>query len=341
VTLNATRARVVLAEARALGVDLADLIAVAEDQPPAPTLATWVAQLDPTFTAATAATYRPYWRLAVEHHGDRLLSDLGLADLVTVVDAAAERARRNRPGSTGRASRETCVAALRALYARAVAAGLLTTNLASALAKPRRARSRRRALDDTELAELIDAVRATSPDPDLDLLLVRFHLETGARRSGALATRRDDLDERRSTIWLVEKDTTREQPLSPSLARDLVRHHATRGRAREALFLRHDGSPLTARHYDQLFARARGHLAWAARTPVSTHVLRHTAITAVGRVGGYPVAQTFAGHSPATVTGRYLHATLAEVAAAVAVMTGELHPLATPSAWSQRCRRGR
>jgi hypothetical protein len=28
----------------------------------------------------------------------------------------------------------------------------------------------------------VDAVRTTSHDPDLDLLLVRFHLESGARR---------------------------------------------------------------------------------------------------------------------------------------------------------------
>jgi integrase len=67
------------------------------------------------------------------------------------------------------------------------------------------------------------------------------------------------------------------------------------------------------------------------------HVLRHTAITTIAHIGGYPVAQTFAGHTPPTVTGRYLHATLAEVAAAVAIMTGERHPLADPP--GARCTR--
>jgi len=61
---------------------------------------------------------------------------------------------------------------------------------------------------------------------------------------------------------------------------------------------------------------------------VSSHVLRHTAVTAIGRIAGHPVAQAFAGHTPPTVTGRYLHATLTEVAQAVAVLTGEAHPLA-------------
>lgn len=70
---------------------------------------------------------------------------------------------------------------------------------------------------------------------------------------------------------------------------------------------------------------------------MTVHVLRHTAVTAIGRIGGYPVAQAFAGHAAPTVTGRYLHASLAEVATAVAVMTGEGHPLGEES--RSRCRR--
>ena len=100
------------------------------------------------------------------------------------------------------------------------------------------------------------------------------------------------------------------------------------------------GVPITGRRCDTLFARARGALAWSARTPVSAHVLRHTAITNVGRVAGYAVAQTFAGHAPPSITGRYLHASLAEVAAAVAIITGEAHPLASPTASPRpRCQR--
>jgi len=52
---------------------------------------------------------------------------------------------------------------------------------------------------------------------------------------------------------------------------------------------------------------------------MTAHVLRHTAVTRVGRI---------AGHAPPTVPGRYLHATLTDVATAVAAMTGETHPLA-------------
>jgi len=138
-----------------------------------------------------------------------------------VVDAV-ERARHNRPGSDGRSARESCIGALRALFARAERADLVTRNPAAQLEKPRRLPNRRRALDDGELREVIDAVRTTSQDPDLDLLLVRFHLESGARREGALNLRLRDLDKPRSTVWLREKfGIEREQPVSPSLLQAL------------------------------------------------------------------------------------------------------------------------
>ena len=49
--------------------------------------------------------------------------------------------------------------------------------------QPRRVRSRRRALDDHELAELIAAARTTSNDPELDLLVIRFTSSPPLRRS--------------------------------------------------------------------------------------------------------------------------------------------------------------
>ena len=338
------RARIVLNEARALGLDLADLIAADSAGADLPTVGSYVAELAPAFSAATAATYRPYWHLAASELGDRRLAEVTVADLAALVDQAGARATRNRPASTGRASRETCVAAMRALFGRAHAAGLIPTNPAAMLSKPRRVRSGRRALDDDELAQLIEAVRTTSNDPDLDLLIVRFHLETGARREGALNLRQRDLDPDRATIWLREKgDSEREQPASPALLALLQHHTSSRGGGHpDGPVLRtRNGTPITARRYDTIFDRARTCLPLAQRTPVSAHVLRHTAITAVGRLAGYPVAQAFAGHAPPSVTGRYLHASLAEVAAAVSVLTGQTHPLAPTGQERPACHRSR
>lgn len=329
------RATILLIDRRALGTDLGHVLALAVGAPRStPTLADHVAAVAPTFSAATAATYGCYWRLAVELFGDRALDEITVVDLHAVVAEAARRARRRRPGSPGRSSQESCIAALRALFARAVAAGDLSANPAAVLAKPRRARSRRRALSDAELAELIDAIQTTSRDPDLDLLLVRFHLETGARRQGALKLRLGDLDPGQSTVWLREKDgSDREQPVSPALLTLLERHAHQRGARspNDPVFRQRNGRPISARRYNTIFDRARTCLEWADRTPVSAHVLRHTAITAVGRLAGYPVAQAFAGHAPPSVTGLYMQATIEEVATAIATLTDQPHPLAPPA----------
>jgi integrase len=326
------RARILLEEAHALGIELDDLLAAARTTTAIPTVAAYLDTIAPTFTPATARTYRPYWRLLITHLGDHHLLEVTTADLTAVVAAAGTRAQIHRPGSTGRASRESCVAALRAVFSRAADAGITVGNPAAALIKPRRAPSRRRALTEGELSDLIDAVRTTSHDPDFDLLLIRLHLESGARREGALNLRCRDLDGDRATVWLREKgDSEREQPISPSLLALLEHHAAARGATRpdDPVLRTANGASLSARRYSTIFDRARTCLPWAERTPVSAHVLRHTAITAVGRIAGYPVAQAFAGHSPPTVTGRYLHATLDEIATAVAHLTGEPHPLAT------------
>ena len=52
---------------------------------------------------------------------------------------------------------------------------------------------------------------------------------------------------------------------------------------------------------------------------------------------GYAVAQAYAGHtdggSDTGATSTYVRASLSEVAAALAALTGEPHPLATPEGW--------
>lgn len=121
------RARVLWAAAQALGVTIGDLIAAARDTPTAgravPTLAEYVDTIGRTLSAGTAATYRSYWRLAIARFGNRPLDQIGVDDCEAVVADAVARAQRDRPGSDGRSSRESCVAALRALFGRAERAG--------------------------------------------------------------------------------------------------------------------------------------------------------------------------------------------------------------------------
>ncbi len=88
-----------------MGIDLADLIAAdTTSAARIPTIADYIETIGLTFTAATATTYRPYWRLAVDRLGDHRLVEVTIEDLTLVVADAEARARRLRPGSTGRSS---------------------------------------------------------------------------------------------------------------------------------------------------------------------------------------------------------------------------------------------
>jgi integrase len=184
------------------------------------------------------------------------------------------------------------------------------------------------------LAEINEAAASTGDDPGLDSLLIRLHIETACRRGGALALRPRDLDPDQCLIFLREKGCAcRWQPVSPTLMRHLLARHAERGDGdRDAALLRYrDGRPLTHRRYDCLWARIGRHLRWAHTQQVSTHWLRHTTLTWVERAYGHAVARAYAGHTDSGGNGStatYVRASLHEVAAALAAMTGEDHPLA-------------
>ena len=97
--------------------------------------------------------------------------------------------------------------------------------------------------------------------------------------------------------------------------RHTTRHHQRESPAR--------GSARQNRYTDPL------HTASAER--------RHTILTWIERNFGYAVARAYAGHTDsgseggATVT--YVRASLPEVAAALATLTGERHPLAAIEGW--------
>jgi integrase/recombinase XerC len=241
-------------------------------------------------------------------------------------------ARRNARG--GRSAREHLVAALRCLYQRAVDDGLIAEadNPARKVAKPRRLPSTRRAMPDTRLAQINETAPTTGDDPELDTLLLRVYTETACRRGGALALRPDDLDPEQCLILLREKgETVRWQPVSPTLMGRLAGHGRERHAPPGGQLLRYrDGRPITYRRYDHLWTRIGRHLPWVRTQQISMHWIRHPTLTWVERNFGHAVAR--AGHtdgsSDTSATSTYVRASLAEVAAALAALTGEPHPLA-------------
>ena len=111
----------------------------------------------------------------------------------------------------------------------------------------------------------------------------------------------------------------------------LQRHAEQRGAPAAGQLLRYtDGRPITSRRYDHLWVRIGRHLPWVATQQISTHWLRHTTLTWVERNFGYAIARAYAGHADnahAGTTATYVRANLLEVAAAVAALTGETHPM--------------
>lgn len=313
-----------------------------------PTVREYLTVVEVASTPGARAAYTPYWRLLVEGWPETAASGKGHPGLgglrldevrTTALKAGANEAKRRakvRRGSRdGDSAMEHYVAAARAFFKSAVDDGYLVVSPAVKVEKPRRQPSRRMALSDDQLRSLWFAAANSGNDPALDVLLLRFHLETGARREGALNLRRGDLRSTRCTVVLREKfNSEREQPVSPTLRTQLLAHLAERAPdspPTEALLRYSDGSPLTRRRYNTLFQRLQREEPWAGELGVSVHWLRHTAITQVERLtGSFATAQAFAGHTPTQVTSTYAKATIAEVARAHERRTREAHPLAAP-----------
>ena len=140
-------------------------------------------------------------------------------------------------------------------------------------------------------------------------------------------------------VLLREKgETVRWQPVSPTLMARLAEHGRQRHAPPDGRLLRYrDGRPVTYRRYDHLWDRLGRHLPWVRTQQVSTHWIRHTTLTWVERNFGYAVARAYAGHTDgggeAGATATYVRASICEVAAALAALTGEPHPLATKEGW--------
>ncbi|GAA2536792.1 tyrosine-type recombinase/integrase [Pseudonocardia hydrocarbonoxydans] len=320
-----------------LGVSPEDLLVGPSTTRPAqmPTIGEYLDRVTGAVSPGAHRVYGTYWRKVSQVWGHRRLDEptpTEIRELAEQVKAAAV-IRRNSRG--GRAAAEHLISALRCLYRHAVADNLIPPdrNPAVAVAKPRRLASTRRALPDKGLIEINRVAGSTGNDPDLDLLLLRLHTETACRRGGALALRPADLDDEQCLIRLREKgETMRWQPVSPTLMRRLLEHNAERGGQPDEPLLRYrSGQPITARRYDHLWQRLGRHLPWVRTQQTSTHWLRHTTLTWVERNFGYAVAQAYAGHGGARgagVTATYVRADVTEVAAALAALSGEPHPLA-------------
>lgn len=285
-----------------------------------PTVAAYIEMAEGAVTDGTLRAYRPYWKELKKDFGKRQLHTVKTTEL---------RKSALEVGKRGPSAGEHYVAAARCLWQFAIEDGFVERNPALKVPKPMRSQSKRRSLTDVELEELWHVAASTGNDPELDTLLLRFHLESGARRSGALTAKVSDVDDVHCTIELTEKfGRKRSQPIGLMLTHALLGHARSRPGETELLFRYKNGRPLTRKRYETLFARFRNELAWAEKQELSSHWLRHTAITYIERVtNSYAIARRFAGHSEKTPTDTYLSTSINDVARALELVTGEKHPL--------------
>ncbi|MFD3596435.1 tyrosine-type recombinase/integrase [Nocardia sp. NPDC058640] len=320
-----------------LGFRPEDLIGSADRARPIPTFSEYVDDLQAAVPPGTRRAYGPYWHRIVNEWGHRRLTEPTHLEIREIIERTKQQAVVRRNSRGGRSAAEHMVNALRALYRQAEADGHIpqADNPAQHIVKPRRLPNNRRAIPDHLLAEINRVAASTGNDPELDTLILRLHIETACRRSGALALRPQDLDREQCLIQLREKGgTTRWQPVSPTLMASLIQH-IERGAAEGEQLLRYrTGAPITGRRYDYIWNRIGKHLRPVATQQITAHWLRHTTLTWVERHFGYAVARAFAGHAEfsghAGATLTYVRATVQEVSDALAAMTGENHPMASP-----------
>ena len=320
-----------------MGLTPADLLAAPAARPPAPTFAEYIPVVSALVSDGCRRAYGSYWNRVTEQWGSRRIDEPTPSEIRQLVQHVRANVVPRRNSRGGRSAAEHLIAALRCMYKHAEEDGLITRreNPARKVDKPRRLPSTRRAVADKRLAEINHAAATTGDDPELDTLLLRLHTETACRRGGALALRPQDLDPEQCLILLREKgETVRWQPVSPTLMTALLGHAGERHAPPDGQLLRYrNGRRITYRRYDHLWDRLGRYLPWVRAQQISMHWIRHTTLTWVERNFGYAVAKAYAGHtdtgSDAGATATYVRATTHEVAAALAALTGEPHPLAT------------
>ncbi|MCI0688887.1 MAG: hypothetical protein L0Y54_16895, partial [Sporichthyaceae bacterium] len=255
-----------------MGITPADLLAGTPPRPPAPTFAEYVPVVSAAVSEASRRAYSTYWNKLIETWGARRIDEPTPSE----IQQLGEHVRANRVVRSnargGHSAVENFITALRCLYRHAVADGHLSDadNPARKVEKPRRPASTRHAVPDTRIAEINQVAATTGNDPALDTLILRLHIETACRRGGALALRPADLDAEQCLILLREKgDTTRWQPISPTLMTHLQAHARERGAPADGRLLRYrDGKPITHRRYDHLWERIGERLPWVATQQV-------------------------------------------------------------------------
>ena len=166
-----------------------------------------------------------------------------------------------------------------------------------------RVRGTRTALEPNEVREVLRAASVVGEDPALNSILIRFHLETAARRCGAVYLTLGDLLPSRGLVNVYQRGGGySEVPLSQLLHREIVALAVSRGAnpsdPTQRAFLKLNGRPVDARFYENLFPKIQECVGDEVPSGVTAHWFRHTTLTAVQRRFGTEWAERYGCLSP-------------------------------------------
>jgi site-specific recombinase XerD len=296
---------------------------------------------------STLRHYETHWKRLEEQHGGKPIANLSKKDVKELAKQAqqsalakhkktnARRVSRGLPRLeyTGGTSYNSALDALSAVLTYAVENGYTAANFVPSLVRACRQESKRQALTQQELEEVIQVAASGGSDPVLDYLLLWTLSETAARRGGLINLLLGDLVREGERCYLVlyeKRSKKREQPISEELAEALSAFATERGSVKvdEPVFRylsksQGRGAALTARHFDTLWERVRRELPWAERKGVSAHWIRHTTLTWVERAFGPAVAKAYAGHGLVETTDHYTKVSQEEIERAHRALIGK------------------
>lgn len=259
--------------------------------------------------ASTRISWTRYLRLLDERLGDLHLQEIKASHIQQLATEARADVVLRRNSKSGSSAAEHMISASRSVLASALRDGLVTSNVALLITKPPRTPSGRHALSKRQMAELFAVADERS------FWMLTWYLETGSRREGLTQLEPGALRAATRTVKILEKNRKeRTLPVSATLADELASPTSS-------LYA------WTRRRLDTAWQHLNQNTEWGMELGLSSHWIRHAAITRMERASSYAVAATWAGHALSSVTATYIQVSLPDVVCGWCAMTDHEHPL--------------
>lgn len=259
----------------------------------------------------TSQSWVPKIRLIAERLGDRPIGSVTKFDLepIALEVRATAVGRRTKAGNKVRGTRDGkgavghYVSAARWFWGFAIANEWTWKNPAAQLKKLTPDDPYRWAFTPEQEADVINATRLHTDDPELWMLILRLAREAVPRRKAIISLTVGMIEE--DAVWFHDKgDKVYRAPVSRALVSALRRHAESRGAASpdDRVFRHRDGRPITKKSFEHFNEVLHAQCAWVGDMAIGIHHVKTTTLRDVSRVFGENVARKYGHHAPSTRT---------------------------------------